>query len=288
MQYFENKTVLVADDDSANRVLVVEALTGVAGGLKVLSATNGIQAMDILSRRDVDVAVLDWEMPGLNGYEVLKQIRANPKLNAVDVLMYTGVMTQTGNLLRAFESGATDFIRKPTDPVEIVARIRSVLKYKQQFEQRLLLENENAEIKMQLLAAEVRQLQSDLSSYLLQLARKNEILLELKGQLLSSDRPEPALELIESVLGAESYWDDLFQRFTQIDRDFMRKLNERCGDLSAGEMKFCMLIRMGLGGKDIASVLNITAAGVEKKRYRLRKKLELDPEAGLEKAILNL
>lgn len=287
MKIFDNKTILVADDDPGNRELVVSTMMQVNGYVKVLSAANGGMVLEILGNRSVDAILLDWEMPVMDGYETLLQIRENEKYKDIPVLMYTGVMTSTSNLVRALESGATDFIRKPIEPVELTARIKSALTLRDEFGKRITLEKENAAMKNQILQNEIVNLRGELNSYLAQLARKNEVLVEVRELIQKEDLVNADL-FLSRIIESESYWDEFFQRYNQFDKKFLDMLSQHEGEFSLSEQKFCLLIRLGMSSKDIGSLLNITPGAIEKKRYRIRKKFGLDSNENLEKHIKSL
>jgi DNA-binding response OmpR family regulator len=288
MKLFEHKTILVADDDPGNRELVVSTMHGIAEGIKVLSAAHGGQVLEILAKREVDAVLLDWEMPVMDGYAVLCKMKEHDQWKQIPVLMYTGVMTSTGNLVKALEIGATDFIRKPTEPVELIARIKSVLKQREDFTERMRLEKESAEIRSILLKTEIDSLQEQLNNYLVQLARKNEILINLRERLENGESSLIAARHIDSLINMESYWDELFLQFSRLDKNFLVSLNQKHSGLSPTELKFCVLIKAGMGSKDIASLLNVSTSAVEKNRYRIRKKFDLTPEESLEKYIFSV
>lgn len=287
MQVFENKTILVADDDPGNRELVISTMSGLAKGIKVLSAADGSKVMEIIGKRNVDAVLLDWEMPVLDGLETLKQIRLSEKGKFIPVIIYTGVMTSTGNLVKALEEGANDFVRKPTEPIELIARIHSALKLHSEFLARLQLEQENATMKGQILQNEIENLRSELSGYLAQLARKNEVLSEVRDMVLTGEK-EIAGDHIDKIIEGEAYWDEFFQRFNRFDKVFLDLLAQHPGEFSLSEQKFCLLLRLGMSSKDISSLLNITPAAIEKKRYRIRKKFELESSESLERHINSL
>lgn len=287
MQVFENKTILVADDDPGNRELVISTMSGLAQGIKVLSAADGSKVMEIIEKRNVDAVLLDWEMPVLDGLETLKRIRLSEKGKFIPVIIYTGVMTSTGNLVKALQEGATDFVRKPTEPIELIARIQAALRLHSEFSARLQLEQENAAMKSQLMQNEIENLRSELSGYLAQLARKNEVLAEVRDMMLTGEK-EAAGDHIDKIIEGESYWDEFFQRFNRFDKVFLDLLAKHPGEFSLSEQKFCLLLRLGMSSKDISSLLNITSAAIEKKRYRIRKKFELDSSESLERHINSL
>jgi DNA-binding response OmpR family regulator len=287
MKIFENKTILVADDDPGNRELVVSTMQQLGANIKVLSAAHGGKVMEILANRKVDAVLLDWEMPVMDGFETLQQIRSNTDYGFIPVLMYTGVMTATQNLVKALEAGATDFIRKPTEPVELIARIKSALTLHDEFIARVQLEQENATMRAQLMQNEIDNLRSELNSYLAQLARKNEVLVEVREFLQNDDKANADLYLSRIIEG-ETYWDEFFQRYNRFDKQFLESLSQHEGEFSLSEQKFCLLVRLGMSSKDISSLLNITPAAIEKKRYRIRKKFGLDPSENLERHIKSL
>jgi DNA-binding response OmpR family regulator/DNA-binding CsgD family transcriptional regulator len=287
LKIFENKTILVADDDPGNRELVVATMHGISRGVKVVSAANGVHVMEILGKRMIDVVLLDWEMPEKDGFTVLCEMKADARWKNIPVLMYTGVMTSTGNLVKALEVGAVDFIRKPTEPVELMARIKSVLAQQEDFIARVRLEKEAASMRTMLYEAEINSLKEQLNNYLLQLARKNEVLIDLRERLGENENPADAALYIDGLINSERYWDEVFDQFNRLDKNFLSALTRRHDDLSPNELKFCVLVKAGMSSKNIASLLNVSIAAVEKNRYRIRKKMELQPEENLEKYILS-
>jgi DNA-binding CsgD family transcriptional regulator len=99
---------------------------------------------------------------------------------------------------------------------------------------------------------------------------------------------ENSLVSIDKIIEGEAYWDEFFQRFNRFDKVFLDLLAQHPGEFSLSEQKFCLLLRLGMSSKDISSLLNITPAAIEKKRYRIRKKFELDSSASLERHINSL
>jgi DNA-binding response OmpR family regulator/DNA-binding CsgD family transcriptional regulator len=288
MKIFDGRTILVVDDDPGNRELVVSTMSALTATIKVLSASHGGQVFDILARRPVDAVLLDWEMPVKDGLTVLTEMKANELYREIPVLMYTGVMTANSNLVKALEVGAADFIRKPTEPVELTARIKSVLTQHDNFKERIRLEKEGAEMRQRLLSAEIDALKSRLNNYLLQLSRKNEVLINLRERLEQGEDRAMAIKHIDSLINLESYWDELFQHLSRLDKNFLASLNQRHEDITPNELRFCVLIKAGMNSKDIASLMNVSPAAIEKSRYRIRKKFNLQPEDSLEKYIMSL
>jgi DNA-binding response OmpR family regulator len=279
-----NKTILVVDDDPANREVVISSLFELAPQTQALSAVNGEQALQILEVETVDLVLLDWEMPILNGYETLLRIKANPKYQRLPVVMYTGIMTDLESLQKSLEAGAADFLRKPTDPIEILARLRAILS--QEYFLRQLLEAEKEKYALQI---------SELSSTVLHLQQQESFLEQLKNSLqesLASLNPKENIQkLIRSIQQTdmnEGDWERYKTRMDAMQHGFLEKLSLRHPDLSRQQLTLCSLFRLGLVSKEAAQILSMSLEALDKNRYRIRKKLQLPPNASLENYLLQI
>ncbi len=120
---FEMHTILVADDRQSIRRLYEYTLE--KEGYKVVLAEDGEQALDILSRERVDLVVLDVMMPKMDGYDCLKAIRGSG-LN-IPVLIITA-RDSAEDLRKSFTLGTDDFMTKPVDEIEMLLRIKALLR----------------------------------------------------------------------------------------------------------------------------------------------------------------
>ena len=118
--------ILVVDDKPEN-VRLLEALL-VPRGYAVETAGSGAEALDCLARQPPDLVLLDLVMPEIDGYEVCRQIRATPQTEALPVIMVTA--SGRNEKRSALDAGADDFLMKPLDPDELLARVRSLLRIK--------------------------------------------------------------------------------------------------------------------------------------------------------------
>jgi putative two-component system response regulator len=119
--------VLVVDDGAANRELIEACLAGI--DCEIRTADNGMTALVMIEAEPPDLVLLDVQMPGMDGYQVCSRIRARPRGALLPVVMITA-LDRAQDRVMALESGADDFMSKPVERVELVARVRAALRLK--------------------------------------------------------------------------------------------------------------------------------------------------------------
>ena len=119
--------VLIVDDNSANRRLLEARLT--AEYFTVQTASNGADALAMCSVDLPDVILLDVMMPGMDGFEVCRQLKSNARTQHVPVVMVTA-LDQSSDLLEGLEAGADDFLTKPVDNLALITRIKNLARFK--------------------------------------------------------------------------------------------------------------------------------------------------------------
>ena len=116
--------VLVVDDVPDNIALLNDALD--EAGYTVLVATSGEAALSLAARALPDIVLLDAVMPGLDGFEVARRLKADPDTAPIPIVFMTG-LTETEHVVAAFGAGGTDYVTKPIRPREVLARIAAHL-----------------------------------------------------------------------------------------------------------------------------------------------------------------
>ncbi len=116
--------ILVADDDDDILLLVTTRLR--RDGFNVVSASSGDQALAVAREHRPALAVLDIGMPGLDGLEVLEQIRTDESLSGMLVLLLTA-KAQESDVRRGYDSGADAYVKKPFSPAELSTQVRELL-----------------------------------------------------------------------------------------------------------------------------------------------------------------
>src|ERR687883_866497 len=119
-------TILVVDDTPRN-IRLLEAMLA-PRGYTVMGATSGREALLAIAAQPPDLVLLDVVMPGMDGVEVCRRLRADPATRLLPVVMVTAGAAQ--DKVRAIEAGADDFLPKPIDRAELLARVQSLLRIK--------------------------------------------------------------------------------------------------------------------------------------------------------------
>jgi len=135
--------VLVVDDEPINVKIIASCLEN--EGYEVFRAYDGKEALRITRESKPGLIILDVMMPGLDGFEVTKQLRQNPETNIIPIILLTA-LGATKDKVKGLNSGADDFLTKPTNFFELRARVRSLLKLKQLHEKAFSINNSAAHL----------------------------------------------------------------------------------------------------------------------------------------------
>ena len=133
----KDKSVILVVDDQFQNIELLEAYL-VPQGYEIVKAASGEEALEKLSHNQIDLILLDIMMPKMSGLEVLEKLRAAELTKAIPVVMVTA-LKETEDKVKALEAGCDDFISKPFGKVELLARVKSILKisyYRRQLEEK--------------------------------------------------------------------------------------------------------------------------------------------------------
>jgi len=151
-------------------------------------------------------------------------------------------------------------------------------------EQQMLFENEK-------LQQDIENKNRELAISTMSLIKKNEFLNSIKSELKEKNDAfnlKPVIKIIDKNLNNTDDWKFFQEAFNNADKDFLKKIKSRHPDLTPNDLRLCAYLRLNLSSKEIAPLLNISPRSVEVKRYRLRKKMNLEHDASLTNYILEI
>jgi len=271
--------ILIIDDEIDTINIVIDFLEVENPNYVFYHAINGIAGIVAAKKHKPDLIITDWEMPGFSGIETIKDIKEDEGIKDIPIIMLTGIMTSSQNLKTALEAGAIDYIRKPIDKVELVARIRSML----------MLANSNKEI----LSLKNR----ELASTAMNIMQNNEFNIKLIEKLNKIDLKfgtknknlSQSLNILNTEISAKikaEAWTHFESYFQNVYPNFTKNLLADFPDLTPAEIKLTIYLRLKLSTKEIASITFITPESVKTSRNRLRKKLNLSSADNLTAILL--
>jgi len=119
-----SKRILVIEDQEDNRQIVRDLMT--ASGYELIEATTGEEGLEAAARERPDLILMDIQLPGIDGYEVTRRIKANPKLSKIPIIAVTSYAL-SGDDKKAFAAGCDGYVTKPYSPRLLLAKIREYL-----------------------------------------------------------------------------------------------------------------------------------------------------------------
>lgn len=133
-------TILHVDDNEANRYAVNRMLKRV--GFNVIEAVTGEAALELVDQARPDLIILDVKLPGIDGFEVCRRIKANPTTAFIPVLHLSASFVESRDKAQGLDSGADGYLAQPVEPIELIATVRALLRIRQAEESALTLAKE--------------------------------------------------------------------------------------------------------------------------------------------------
>ena len=122
----ENKKILVVDDQPGNVFLLQDRLN--REGFEVITAYDGTSGIKVAKEQKPDLILLDIMMPGIDGFEVCREISSNNHTNHIPIILVTA-LNSSEDTQKGFDSGAFDYIKKPFNKIELLARIKAAVRF---------------------------------------------------------------------------------------------------------------------------------------------------------------
>lgn len=232
----------------------------------------------------------------MDGLQVLHKLKENKITKEIPVVMATGIKTESEDLKQALDSGAVDFIRKPIDEIELLARVQAALRlvyYYNENRRRLKtihrqekeIINQKAEEYKKELEFKKKELINNALQLLHFMENTSGMVTELKKINLDiCDDNSNELKQIIAKYQNDSFdikWAEFEERFDEVHFDFYRSLLKDFPNLSANDRKLCVYFKMDMENKDIAALTFSSYEAVRKARNRLKYKLGLSSEESL-------
>lgn len=281
--------VLIVDDDSDTRDMLRAALAGAE--MQPLIASDGSAALEMLRSMTPDLILLDAVMPGLDGFETCLQIKAMPEVSHIPVMFMTG-LTETEHVVRALNGGCVDYVTKPVNLDELIARIRvhlgnarltrSALNALDTAGRRLIAADESGTI---------RWMTPEASRALAEFGAADDMalppvlvrLIREAHHVPDGDLPKANLNLggfkvVISYLGEASENEHLF-RVAQNIEGMEASILQNALSLTPREADVLLWISRGKSNRDASEILNISARTVNKHLEQIFIKLGVENRA---------
>ncbi|MDU9047471.1 MAG: DNA-binding response regulator [Candidatus Electrothrix sp. Rat3] len=264
--------VLIIDDDNGTRLTIKHIVE--SAQYQTRTAAGGHDALKMVQEKLPDIIILDLVMPAMDGYEVCRHLKADPRSAKVPIIFLSG-LPSAQNKLKAFEAGGVDYIVKPCSTVELLARLHTHL---------ALQRTQNS------LAAEVQKQTVELEEKNKELQETNLVLKRLLREIEEEKKEVSRImqtnierlilpDLARMVEAPEQQRYQLRDTIQTNLRDLSSSVTGKDVDayflLTPTELRVLNCIRQGRSSKEIAQSLNISPQTVATHRKKIRKKLNI-------------
>lgn len=219
-----SKKILIVDDEALNLGAIARCFEQRPDlPYELLQSTSAPKALQIAELELPDLIITDWDMPEIDGIELIRRLKSNPLTADIPVIMCTGVMTTSENLQAALSVGAMDFIRKPVDAIELIARTHSMLQLARSFQK---IREQNHELRESYERME-RMARTDM---LTQLSNRFDFVDQLDQEISASSAEQPFVVVLADI-------DDF--------KSFNDRYGHSCGDFVLKQLADLMRAQVG-------------------------------------------
>lgn len=271
--------ILAVDDTEMILDGVVETF---GNQYEVIAVTDGASALRAVKKSPPDLILLDIVMPGMDGHEVLRRLKADEATRSIPVIFLTSLDDEKDEV-KGLQMGAADYITKPLNPAVVRARVRNYIELKDHqdrleamvAERTAGLVEANAALK-----ALLRQRDQDKEE------AEEAMAANLKFMVLPHLQKLKATALVDRQKALVLLIDENLKK---VASPFIKKLYSRCTLLTSRELQVADYIRSGKTSKEIAEAMTISSRTVDIVRYSIRKKLGINNEkANLQAVLLSI
>ncbi|RLD59125.1 MAG: hypothetical protein DRJ05_06860 [Bacteroidetes bacterium] len=266
--------ILIVDDSIDNLKVIISIIKKHFPEHLIYQANNGKNALKVLQDIAPDIIITDWEMPEMNGIELANKVFSDPVTKNIPIIMTTGVMISPEDLKEALEAGAVDYIRKPINATELVARVNSAIELAES-KKEIIKEKERKIVESAILTNHINHFLQKLNSVLENTENGTKEMEELKNKITG-------LMAKVSTTVKDDGWKAFSESFNTLHPTFEKSLIEKHNSLTPSEIKISILSRLGLSLKELAGLLHVTPESIRVSRSRLRKKLNLGQKQNLQ------
>ncbi len=282
----KERKILIVDDTIEYLQTAMNYIIEENSPYEILAATNGKSALKIATDEIPDLIIMDWEMPEMNGIETTKKLKQKAETMDIPVIISTGFRLTPLDLKQALEAGASDYIRKPIEKTEFIARINSHLKMSDYISEiknqsRQIAETENAMFAniIDTLNTRIDETKSDLQFYdnfLTQLARQIELV--SNNEVISKD---DLTHITGNIAHLKRQFSTIDGTNKAPDNAFIQNLIRKHKNITPLEIQLSFMLKSGMSTKEIANLTFREEGSVKVSRSRLRKKLNLNDDDNL-------
>lgn len=281
-----NKKILIVDDNKEYIQTAMNFILKESVPYALLCAPNGKVAVDIANIEKPDIIIMDWEMPEMNGIEAIKLLKQNSETAHIPVIMATGLRLTTNDLKTAFDAGASDFIRKPLEETEFIARLNSHLQIAEHIQTIKQQKSTIQEAEVTRLNEKIETLKNYLGKNDEQINYFQNIFEAISAKLKTSDiSVEIENEQVKTIKLKIQEALSLIERLRTKDyaptEKFAKKLLGKYPGLSHQELQLCYMLKHNLSTKEIAALTFREPSSVKVARGRVRKKMNLETERNI-------
>ncbi|MCP4159391.1 MAG: response regulator [Deltaproteobacteria bacterium] len=268
------KDIVFIIDDNPENIKVLGSLLDEKGYEPVVFLNAKI-ALESIRTKKPEIILLDIMMPEMDGYEMCQILKDDASFKDIPVIFLTG-KTDTEDLVKGFDLGAADYVKKPFEFAELLARIKTHIDFKKAREEIKTL-NQRLEDKVNERTAELEEMNAALKVLL----KKNEKdMIEIEEKIISNYESLilPFIRKLKETLPEkkqESLVDIIEFNLKKVTSTFLKKLNAPMKHLTPAEIQIASMIKQGLTNKEIANVLDNSVRTVTNHRESIRQKLNL-------------